>query len=156
MTWTCDCDKQYTIEQNLSGIDYGLATVATYETDYGVDLNTSYNQVILYDYQGGPDDILLMTDNPKELVEEIQSLDAFETFMDSRIYDFSLVPTEQDTEKYDFAKKQAESIFEVKGMLSYLKSNPEKIKAYFRESFEESVKENVQKEFTNKREEVER
>ena len=123
--------ERYTIEQNLSGIDYGLATVATYETDYGVDLNTSYNQVILYDYQGGPDDILFMTDNPKKLVEEIQSLDAFSSFMDSRIYNFSLVPTEQNSEKYDLAKKQAESIFEVKGMLSYLKSNPEKTKSYF-------------------------
>ncbi|MGK4108229.1 hypothetical protein [Enterococcus cecorum] len=148
--------ERYTIEQNLSGIDYDLATVATYETEYGVDLNTSYNQVILYDYQGGPDDILFMTDNPKQLVEEIQSLDAFSAFMDSRIYDFSLVPTEQNSEKYDLAKKQAESIFEVKGMLSYLKSNLEKTKAYFKESFEESTKENVQKEFPNKRDEFER
>lgn len=148
--------ERYTIEQNLSGIDYDLATVATYETEYGVDLNTSYNQVILYDYQGGPDDILFMTDNPKQLVEEIQSLDAFSAFMDSRIYDFSLVPTEQNSEKYDLAIKQAESIFEVKGMLSYLKSNPEKTKSYFKESFEKSVKENYQKDFSNKRDEVER
>lgn len=153
---TYEDGERYTIEQNLSGVDYGLATVATYETDYGVDLNTSYNQVILYDYQGGPDDILFMTDNPKELVEEIQSLDAFSQFMDSRINDFSLVPTEQNLEKYDLAKKQAESIFEVKGMLNYLKSNPEKTKSYFKESFEESVKENYQKEFPTKRDKFER
>lgn len=148
--------ERYTIEQNLSGIDYDLATVATYETEYGVDLNTSYNQVILYDYQGGPDDILFMTDNPKQLVEEIQSLDAFSSFMDSRIYNFSLVPTEQNSEKYDLAKKQAESIFEVKGMLNYLKSNPEKTKAYFKESFEENEREIYQKEFPDKKNEFER
>ena len=41
-------------------------------------------------------------------------------------------------------------------MLSYLKSNPEKTKSYFKESFEKSVKENYQKDFSNKRDEVER
>lgn len=122
--------ERITLEQNLSGIDYALDTVAEYMNEYGQELVEDYDNLVLYDLQD-PTDIVCISSNPKEIVNAINNLDVFERLAE-RLYDFSLVPSIQDNKLYAPAIKQAEIIFTTDNLEQHFQRYPEQLEQVIR------------------------